>query len=70
MLQRIKKFFSDSEVIFWARLQVLVGGLAVLITYVEPSLLQKVMPGEWAPYVLLVHGFALEYLRRRRAKDV
>jgi hypothetical protein len=70
MWQRIKQFFKDSEVIFWARLQVLLGVIASVITYVDPSVLAPIMPAEWSPLLLVAHGIALEYLRRRRDKEM
>jgi len=70
MWQRIKEFFKHSETIFLARLQVVLGVIAVLVTYVDPHMISAVLPGGWAPWFILAHGFALEYLRRRRAKDL
>ncbi|WP_353640753.1 hypothetical protein [Mesorhizobium sp. WSM2239] len=70
MWKRIKKFFKDSETIFFARLQVFIGVVAVIITYVQPEVLAPILPGGWAPYAVVAHGFALEYLRRRRAEDL
>ncbi len=70
MWKRITRFFKGSETIFLARLQVAVGIAAVVITYVDPQLLAPLLPTEWTPWLVVAHGFALEYLRRRRAEDL
>lgn len=70
MWERIKTFFADSEVIFWARLQLVLGGLAATITYFDPGLLAPILPAEWLPWVVFANGIATEYLRRRRATDL
>lgn len=70
MWSRIKAFFFDSEVIFLARLQTALGVVASIITYVDPSVLAPVLPTEWSPLVLVAHGLALEYLRRRRDEEM
>lgn len=69
MWQRIREFFRDSETIAWARIQAVLGFLAVIITYVEPALVVPVL-GDYAPWFLLLNGLATEYLRRRRAEDL
>lgn len=61
----IKKFFSGSETIAWARTQVAIGGLAALITYFDPDLLAPILPAGWLPWVVFANGVATEYLRRR-----
>lgn len=66
MWQRIKRFFKDSETIFWARLQTVVGIIAVSVTYVDPSMLQPIVPASYFPYLLVANGILTEYLRRRR----
>lgn len=70
MWERIKSFFRGSETLAWARLQVAIGSVAGVVTYVDPSLLAGVLPAEWFPWVLLLNGLATEYLRRRRADDL
>ncbi len=64
----IKKWFADSETIVWARLQALVGFLAVVLTLVDPSLITAVLDPKYIPFFLLANGIATEYLRRRRAE--
>jgi len=64
------KWFKDSETILWARLQTFIGIVAVIVTYVEPSVLSPVMPAEWFPLLVLANGVFTEYLRRRRAEDL
>ncbi|MVB00039.1 hypothetical protein GN330_22570 [Nitratireductor sp. CAU 1489] len=70
MWQRIKRYFRDSETLFWARFQAVLGVVAGIITYVEPEVLAPLMPAEWFPYFLVVNGILTEYLRRRRASDL
>ena len=67
MWQRIKNWFRDSETIFWARLQAALGVLAGIVTYVDPVVLQPILPPEWFPWLLVVNGLLTEYLRRRRS---
>lgn len=67
MWQRIKNWFRDSETIFWARLQAMLGVLAGIVTYVDPVVLQPILPPEWFPWLLVVNGLLTEYLRRRRS---
>ncbi|MGE0231173.1 MAG: hypothetical protein AB7O39_03100 [Flavobacteriaceae bacterium] len=66
MWARIKKFFNDSETIFYARLQAFIGFVVIAVTYIDPSLIVPVL-GDWAPYFLLANGIATEVLRRRRS---
>lgn len=70
MWTRIKRIFSDSETIFWARLQAALGVVAGVVTYVDPQVLAPIIPGEWFPYFLVVNGVLTEFLRRRRAEDL
>lgn len=70
MWYRIRVFFSDSETIFWARLQTALGVIATVMTYVDPTMLAPVIPSEWFAYFLVANGVATEYLRRRRADDL
>lgn len=67
MWSRIKSFFKDSETIFWARLQLLLGAAAAAVTYVDPSIIQPIVPPEWFPWLLVANGVFTEYLRRRRS---
>lgn len=66
----IKKFFRHSEVLFWARLQALLGGAAVALTYVDPEMVKAVITPDRVPWFILANGIATEYLRRRRASDL
>lgn len=70
MWTRIKAFFSGSETIAWARLQVFIGGLATALTYVPPEVLAPVIPSKWFSLFLVANGLATEFLRRRRATDL
>lgn len=66
MWDRIRRFFRNSETIFWARAQTFIGLLAGIATYVDPQLVAPVLPAKWLPVYLLVNGVLTEYLRRRR----
>lgn len=66
MWSKIKAFFADSETIFWARLQAVIGIVAGIVTYVDPQVLAPIIPGEWFPYFLVINGVLTEFLRRRR----
>jgi hypothetical protein len=66
MWNRIKAFFSDSETIAWARIQAALGTVALILTYVEPTVLAPIIPSEWFPAFLVANGIATEFLRRRR----
>ena len=64
--QRVKRFFADSETIAWARIQAALGILAGIVTYVDPVVLQPIVPPDWFPWLLVANGVLTEYLRRRR----
>ena len=66
MWQPIKRFFKDSETIFWARLQAVFGIIAATLTYVEPAVLQPIVPASYFPWLLVANGIFTEYLRRVR----
>ena len=62
----IVAFFHDSETILWARLQTALGVVATAATYVDPSVLQPIIPSAYFPLLLVANGIFTEYLRRRR----
>lgn len=66
----LKKWFSDSETILWARLQTALGFAVSVLTFVDPQLLAPVLPPKWFPILVLLNGLATEYLRRRRDKEM
>lgn len=66
MWTSIKDFFKHSETIFWARVQAFIGFVAVVLTFVDPTLVTAALPKETIPVFLLLNGVATEYLRRRR----
>lgn len=66
MWEKIKIFFKNSEVIFMARLQMVLGFVAIALTLVDPSVLAPIIPTNYLPWFLLLNGLATEYLRRRR----
>jgi len=67
MWSKIKTWFKDSETIFWARLQMLVGVVwTVLITVDLGPLLSPKALAVW----LIVSGVITELARRSRATDL
>ncbi len=75
MWSRVVKFFHDSEVIFWARLQSF-GGAALIVL---DAVFEVVSHSDLSPFisnpktlgtVVMVNGIVTELLRRRRATDV
>ena len=70
MWAKIRELFHDSETIFWARLQTALGFAAVVLTYVDPDLLQPIIDVKYFPWFLFANGVATEYLRRRRDSEM
>lgn len=75
MWEKIKAWFKDSEVLFWARLQA--AGGAFVFALQMPELLTLLASGgevSWPQLIvagaLVANGFITEYLRRRRAEDM
>lgn len=66
MFTKLRDWFHDSETIFWARLQAALGVVAAIVTYVDPAVLQPIVPPAWFPWLLVANGLLTEYLRRRR----
>ena len=64
--QRIRAWFKDSETIAWARIQAALGIVAGIVTYVDPAIIQPIVPPDWFPWLLVANGLLTEYLRRRR----
>ena len=62
MLERIKIWFNRSEVIFWARFQVIIGAVWVGLSAVD---LSPVLSSKYLTYWLILNGVITEYLRRR-----
>ncbi|WP_173931405.1 hypothetical protein [Chelativorans sp. Marseille-P2723] len=70
MWQRIRDFFRDSETLFWARLQALLGLVAAGMAAIDPVLLQAVLTPKAFALYLFANGVITELLRRRRADDL
>lgn len=75
MWAKIKKFFKDSETIFWARLQVFIGAIvaAVLSVANDPTVseaIKAILKPEYVPYYVIAFGIITELARRRRADDL
>lgn len=70
MLAKIKAFFSYSETILLARLQVFVGIAFGVFMTLDPALFQSYVPTRYVPLYLLAIGVLTEYARRRNATDL
>ena len=70
MWEKLKAFFLRSETVFWARLQVVLGIAAAVVTYVDPSVLQPIIPSTYYPLLLVANGVFSEYLRRRNDPQI
>lgn len=70
MWTRIRKFFADSETIFIARLQMLIGAILYVLATTDPNLLVPYISGKWVPVYLIGAGIVTEFARRLRAKDL
>jgi len=72
---KLKTWFKDSETIFWARLQMLVGALGAIVTSLMQSpdinaAIQAVLKPEYVPYYVIGFGVITEIARRLRATDL
>lgn len=67
---RIRVWFHDSESIFWARLQMLIGAAVAALSLTDPALLKQLVDAfglaKWWPLLVVLAGFATEYARRAR----
>lgn len=73
MWDKIKKFFRDSETLFWARLQMALGAVvATLATFDFSSLSDAALNSRqmWLGVAVFGQGVLTEYFRRRRATDL
>lgn len=74
MWDRVVKFFKDSEVIFFARLQMLLAVAFTVLAGLNLSPLVKEggpTRNDWILYgILFAQGFITEWARRRRAEDL
>lgn len=74
MWDKIKAWFSDSETIFWARLQIFIGAAGVILISTDLSpLFATGMPSKQQMIIFAIvtgQGILTEYLRRRRATDL
>jgi hypothetical protein len=70
MWERVKRFFKDSETIFWARLQMLIAAVITVLATVDPNLFAAYVPTGYLPIYIFVSGVVTEWARRRRAADL
>lgn len=66
MWKRTRRFFKDSETIFWARLQMLVAAIVAVLATIDPNLFSAYVPTEYLPIYIFVSGVITELARRRR----
>ena len=68
---KIGHWFSDSETLFYARLQMAAGAVwTVLVTADLLPVLSAFGLGKWVPVLLIVMGSISEIARRSRATDL
>lgn len=67
MWSKIRRFFSDSETIFLARLQMVLGIAWEIAAAVDWS---PVVPPKYLPYYMIAAGILTELARRARADDL
>ncbi len=67
MWSKIKDWFSRSETIFWARLQMFVGAIWTALVAVD---LAPLLPPKYLTVWLVISGAVTELARRRRATDL
>lgn len=79
MWERIKKFFKDSETIFWARIQTITGFVVAALSSIDWTLISNSAYSatglDWKQGLILglalfLNGMFTEYLRRRRDPDL
>ena len=66
----LKRFFCDSETIFWARIQLALGLIGTILEVAGQMDLSPILPAGILPYWLIGSGILTEVLRRYRATDL
>lgn len=69
MRERIKKFFKDSETIFWARFQMFMSAVIAVLATIDPNMFTSYVPAAYVPIYLFVSGLITEIARRMRETD-
>lgn len=70
MWQHIKSFFKDSETIFLARLQTLLGIISAAWLAMDHNAIAQYIESKWIPFYLIGAGIVTEIARRYRATDL
>lgn len=70
MWQRIRKFFKDSETIFWARLQMAVAAIIATLATIDPMLFSDYVPAGYLPIYIFISGIVTEFARRLRDREL
>lgn len=73
--EAVRAWFKDSETIFLARLQVLIGSVTAAVTGFlgDPNInsaVQAILNPQYIPYYIIGLGIITEIARRLRAKDL
>lgn len=70
MWTKIRAFFKDSETIFLARLQTLVGLVFSAWLALDHNAIAQYIESKWIPVYLIGAGILTEVARRYRATDL
>lgn len=67
LLRKIHASFHDSEIIWWARIQVFFGSLYLVLQTV--NLAPLIGDPKYVTYYMIANGLLSEWLRRRRTDE-
>lgn len=67
MWQAIRRYFKDSETIFWARFQMLMAAVITTVAVTDPMLFSNHIPTGYLPAYIFISGVITEIARRARA---
>jgi len=70
MWTKIRAFFKDSETIFLARLQTLLGIISAAWLAIDHNAIAQYIESKWIPVYLIGDGIVTEVARRYRATDL
>ena len=70
MWTKIRAFFKDSETIFLARLQTLLGIISAAWLAIDHNAIAQYIESKWIPVYLIGAGIVTEIARRYRADDL
>lgn len=68
---QINHWFSDSETLFWGRLQMLFGAVLTVLTTTDLTpIFASAGLAKWLPLWVVISGIITEMARKSRASDV